>query len=68
LCFGQPVDNEVLILLRGEVDELREAVKTWSLEKEKVWEFFHFTLYNCLLRVWEIFLSPPPKNNHATEV
>ena len=68
MCFGQPVDNQILNLLRSEVDELREAVKTWSLNDEKVWEFFHFTLYSCPLRVWEIFLLPPPKNNHATEV
>jgi hypothetical protein len=65
--FGQPVDNHIL---RGEVRGLYEAVQTWSFDVDvvEVWEFFHFTLYSCLLRVWEIFLLPPPKNNHATEV
>jgi hypothetical protein len=43
LCFGQPVDNQILNLLRSEVDELREAVQTWSLDSEQVWEFVHFT-------------------------
>ena len=36
LCFGQPVDTEILTFLRGKVDELHEAIHSWSLEKEEV--------------------------------
>ncbi|CAB4026458.1 Stress-induced-phospho 1, partial [Paramuricea clavata] len=36
LCFGQPVDNEILTLFRSEVDELHKAVQTWSLEKAQM--------------------------------
>ena len=36
LCFGQPVDNEILTLLRSEVNELFQTVQKWSSEKEQV--------------------------------
>ena len=32
MCFGQPVDSEILTLLRGEVNELCVAVQTWRFE------------------------------------
>ena len=40
LCFGQPVDVEILTLLRSEIDEVREAVQTWMLKKNQVLIFF----------------------------
>ena len=36
LCFGQPVDIEMLALLRNKVDEISEVVKTWMLKKTQV--------------------------------
>ncbi|CAB4006614.1 Pantothenate kinase 4, partial [Paramuricea clavata] len=36
LCFGQPVDVEILTLLRSEIDEVREAVQTWMLKKNQM--------------------------------
>ena len=36
LCFGQPVDVEILTLLRSEIDEVRQAVQTWMLKKNQV--------------------------------
>jgi len=35
LCFGQPVDTEILTLLRSKVDELSEVIETWSFEKKE---------------------------------
>ena len=40
LCFGQPVDIEILTLLRSKIDEVSEAVQTWMLEKNKVLKLF----------------------------
>ena len=34
LCFGQPVDHELLELVTKEVAELRTAVETWKIESE----------------------------------
>ncbi|CAB4010735.1 Stress-induced-phospho 1 [Paramuricea clavata] len=36
LCFGQPVDVEILTLLKIEIDEVREAVQTWMLKKNQI--------------------------------
>jgi hypothetical protein len=36
LCFGQPVDVQILTLLRSEIDEVSEAVQTWKLKKNQV--------------------------------
>ena len=36
LCFGQPVDIEMLTLLRSKVDEISEIVQTWMLKKTQV--------------------------------
>lgn len=35
LCFGQPVDIEILSLLRNKVDDLCEVVQRWSLDNEQ---------------------------------
>jgi hypothetical protein len=40
LCFGQPVDVQILTLLRSEIDEVREAVQTWMLKKNQVLIYF----------------------------
>ena len=50
LRFGQAVDIEMLTLLRDQVGELCQAVKTWNLGKEEVCKF-HVVYYGrCLLR------------------
>ena len=41
LCFGQPVDIEMLSLLRSEVNEVAEAVQTWMLKKKQVSKVFN---------------------------
>ena len=40
LCFGQPVDIEILTLLRSKIGEVSEAVQTWMLKKNKVLKLF----------------------------
>ena len=40
LCFGQPVDIEILTLLRSKIDEVSEAVQTWMLKKNQVLKLF----------------------------
>ena len=45
LCFGQPVDIEMLTLLRSKVNEVAEAVQTWMLKKKQVLNFF----FNCFI-------------------
>lgn len=34
LCFGQPVDSELLKLVKNEVAELHKVVETWKFETE----------------------------------
>ena len=35
LCFEQPVDPEILTLLRSKVDELYKAIETWGFDKKE---------------------------------
>ena len=41
MCFGQPVDIEILTLLHSKIDEVSEAaVQTWMLKENKVLKLF----------------------------
>ena len=40
MCFGQPVDIEILTLLRSKIDEVSEPVQTWMLKENKVLKLF----------------------------
>ena len=53
LCFGQPVDIEILTLLRSKVDEVAEAVQTWMLKKKQVLNFF--SIVSCMYNFFSLF-------------
>ncbi len=50
LCFGQPVDIEILTLLRSKIDEVSEAVQTWMLKKNEVFKLFCVVRYTMWLQ------------------
>ena len=56
LCFGQPLDTEILTLLRSKVGEVAEAVQIWMLKKKQVLKLFHLGRPPCIV-IWVFYPS-----------
>ena len=44
LCFGQPVDSELLKLVNNEVAELRESIEVWKedVQSDQVYSIHNY--------------------------